>query len=348
MQPQVILHSLRYLALAARRRRSPSRSRALSSASSLASPSARRGCRATQRLADVRARLYVSFFRGVPLLVQLLFIYYFLAEFGLDVPAMAPRSAALGFASAAYQAEILRGALNAVPRGQGEAATALGFQRRRHLAAHPAAAGLAHFSVPPLINEFILLLKASSLVSVVGIAELDARQHEHRLARPTGRSRPILAAACSISRSICASRRLARWPSAASRPGRRDEPRRPLALCALAGQRLRRHDSLLGRGRRARPCRRLCHRACSIGCRSRRCAGRCSVYIEIIPRHAVSRAALSALCGRPVDRPAARARRRPAFSGSASIPSAYFAEIFRAGFSRGAAPARSRRRSASA
>jgi polar amino acid transport system permease protein len=114
---------------------------------------------------------YVSVFRGVPLLVQLLFIYYFLAEYGLDVPAIVAAVGALALSSGAYQAEILRGALNAVPRGQGEAATALGFSGldtwRRILL--PQA---LRISAPPLINEFILLIKASSLVSVVGIAEL--------------------------------------------------------------------------------------------------------------------------------------------------------------------------------
>ncbi len=114
---------------------------------------------------------YVSVFRGVPLLVQLLFIYYFLAEFGLDVPAIVAAVGGLALSSAAYQAEILRGALNAVPKGQSEAAVALGFSKveiwRRVLM--PQALRL---SIPPLINEFILLLKASSLVSVVGIAEL--------------------------------------------------------------------------------------------------------------------------------------------------------------------------------
>ncbi len=114
---------------------------------------------------------YVSIFRGVPLLVQLLFIYYFLAEFGLDVPAIVAAVGGLALSSAAYQAEILRGALNAVPRGQTEAAVALGFTNseiwRRVLL--PQA---LRISIPPLINEFILLLKASSLVSVVGIAEL--------------------------------------------------------------------------------------------------------------------------------------------------------------------------------
>ena len=114
---------------------------------------------------------YISIFRGVPLLVQLLFVYYFLAKFGLDIPALVAAIGGLGCASGAYQAEILRGALNAVPRGQSEAAMALGYGPielwRRILL--PQA---LRISVPPLINEFILLLKASSLVSVVGIAEL--------------------------------------------------------------------------------------------------------------------------------------------------------------------------------
>ncbi len=114
---------------------------------------------------------YVSVFRGVPLLVQLLFIYYVLAEVGLDVPAIVAAVGGLALSSAAYQAEILRGSLTAVPRGQTEAAVALGFTGpeiwRRVLL--PQA---LRISVPPLINEFILLLKASSLVSVVGIAEL--------------------------------------------------------------------------------------------------------------------------------------------------------------------------------
>jgi polar amino acid transport system permease protein len=115
--------------------------------------------------------VYVSFFRGVPLLVQLLFIYYFLAEYGLDVPALVAAIGGLGFGSSPYQAEILRGALNAIPKGQTEAASVLGYSSidiwRRILL--PQA---LRISTPPLINEFILLLKTSSLVSVVGIAEL--------------------------------------------------------------------------------------------------------------------------------------------------------------------------------
>ncbi len=114
---------------------------------------------------------YVSVFRGVPLLVLLLFIYYFLPIVGLDVPALVAAIGGLSLSSGAYQAEILRGALNGVPRGQTEAATALGYSNldlwRRILL--PQA---LRISIPPMINEFILLIKASSLVSVVGIAEI--------------------------------------------------------------------------------------------------------------------------------------------------------------------------------
>jgi polar amino acid transport system permease protein len=169
MKPEIILHSFGYLTQAA----------ATTIAVSFAGIVLGFAVAALICAARVSPRLwlrraggaYISVFRGVPLLVQLLFIYYFLAEYGLDVPAIVAAVGALALSSAAYQAEILRGALNAVPRGQGEAATALGFTGLdiwwRVLL--PQA---LRISTPPLISEFILLIKASSLVSVVGIAEL--------------------------------------------------------------------------------------------------------------------------------------------------------------------------------
>ncbi len=169
MHPQVILHSFGYLTQAA----------GVTLALSLAGIVLGFLVGAAVCIARLSPRpwaswlggVYVSVFRGVPLLVLLLFIYYFLAEFGLDVPAIAAAVGGLALSSGAYQSEILRGALNATPKGQAEAAVALGFATsdiwRRILL--PQAFRL---SIPPLINEFILLLKASSLVSVVGIAEL--------------------------------------------------------------------------------------------------------------------------------------------------------------------------------
>jgi polar amino acid transport system permease protein len=120
--------------------------------------------------------LYVSFFRGVPLLVLLLLVYYLLPFVGLDVPPLVAAVSALGLSSAAYVSEIFRGSLNAVPRSQTEAAAALGFPPtaiwRRILL--PQA---LRISLPALINELILLLKASSLISMVGVAELTRTGH---------------------------------------------------------------------------------------------------------------------------------------------------------------------------
>lgn len=123
------------------------------------------------RAGDLAGGVYVSFFRGVPLLIQLLLIYYMLPLIGINVPPLTAAITALGLASAAYVSEIYRGALNAIPHGQSEAALALGFGEvtiwRRILL--PQA---FRMSVPALVNELILLLKASSLISVVGVAEL--------------------------------------------------------------------------------------------------------------------------------------------------------------------------------
>jgi polar amino acid transport system permease protein len=169
MKPEVILHSLGYLTQAAATTLIVSFAGIAFGFLIGAAVCAAR----VSRLAWLRrlGAAYVSVFRGVPLLVQLLFIYYFLAKYGVDVPAIVAAVGGLALSSAAFQAEILRGALNAIPRGQGEAAAALGFGPldigRRILL--PQA---LRISVPPLINEFILLLKASSLVSVVGMAEL--------------------------------------------------------------------------------------------------------------------------------------------------------------------------------
>jgi polar amino acid transport system permease protein len=169
MRPEVIYHSFGYLTEAAGVTIAISLAGialgfVIGAAACLARLSGRRWL---ERLGGV----YISVFRGVPLLVQLLFIYYFLATLGLDVPALVAAIGGLGLASGAYQAEILRGALNGIPTGQSEAAVALGYSpldRWRRILLPQA----LRLSIPPLINEFILLLKASSLVSVVGIAEL--------------------------------------------------------------------------------------------------------------------------------------------------------------------------------
>jgi len=123
------------------------------------------------RFARAIAIAYVSFFRGVPLLVQLLIVFYFLPAVGLDMPPFVAAIIGLGICSAAYQAENLRGGFLIIPRGQAEAAYALGYtptQTRRYILIPQAMRAAA----PALVNEIILIVKASSLVSVVGVADL--------------------------------------------------------------------------------------------------------------------------------------------------------------------------------
>ena len=123
------------------------------------------------RLISHAAAFYISFFRGVPLLVQLLVSFYMLPYIGLNLPAMVAVILSVSLCSAAYTAEILRGALQTIPIGQTEAAAALGIPVlslwRRILVPQALRLGM-----PSLINELILLVKVSSLASVVGIGEL--------------------------------------------------------------------------------------------------------------------------------------------------------------------------------
>jgi polar amino acid transport system permease protein len=124
-----------------------------------------------QKLLKLPAQIFISFFRGVPLLVQLLLIYNLLPAIGINVPSIVAAVVGLSLCTAAYQAENLRGGFASVPRGLIESAEMVGLTpgqifRRIKL---PIALRL---TFPALVNEAILILKASSLVSVVGIIEL--------------------------------------------------------------------------------------------------------------------------------------------------------------------------------
>ena len=115
---------------------------------------------------------YIFVFRGIPLLVQLLFIYYFLPHLGLpNIPPMAAAIIGLSLAAGAYTAEILRGGFLAIPGGQLEAAGLLGLSPMQVLLRIKVPQAV-RLTLPALVNEMILLIKASSLISVVGIADL--------------------------------------------------------------------------------------------------------------------------------------------------------------------------------
>lgn len=120
--------------------------------------------------ARVLLTLYVEVMRGTPVLLQLFVLYYGLSSF-LRLPAFVAALLGLGLNYAAYESEIYRGALEAVPRGQLEAAHTLGLTERQvlRLVRGPQAFRLA---LAPMTNDFVALLKDSSLVSVVTVVEL--------------------------------------------------------------------------------------------------------------------------------------------------------------------------------
>lgn len=120
----------------------------------------------------VRAVLtgYVEVMRGTPVLLQLFVIYYGLAGV-VRLPAFAAAVVGLGLNYAAYESEIYRAALQAIPRSQLEAARTLGLSEGQvlRLVRAPQAARLA---LAPMTNDFVALLKDSSLVSVITVVEL--------------------------------------------------------------------------------------------------------------------------------------------------------------------------------
>jgi len=115
--------------------------------------------------------VYVSFIRGTPLLVQIFLVFYVLPLIGINLPPLVAGVAALSLNSAAYVAEIIKGALGAIPNGQAEAARSLGLRPTTvWLRVILPQAFIA--AIPPLVNEFTLVLKATPLVSVITVVEL--------------------------------------------------------------------------------------------------------------------------------------------------------------------------------
>jgi|TARA_B110000003_G_scaffold221193_1_gene221137 His/Glu/Gln/Arg/opine family amino acid ABC transporter permease subunit len=115
--------------------------------------------------------VYISFIRGTPILIQIFLVYYVLPVIGLNIGPISAGIIALTLNSAAFIIEILRGGLASVSKGQFEAARSLGLS------------GFALWfkvilpqtfmaSIPPLVNEFTQLLKATALLSTITVVEL--------------------------------------------------------------------------------------------------------------------------------------------------------------------------------
>jgi len=117
------------------------------------------------------ASLYVSLVRGTPLLVQIIFAYYALPQAGIVLDPIPTGIAALGFNYGAYMTEIFRAGIQAVAGGQREAAQALGM-RESQIFRRIVLPQAIRIVTPAIGNEFIAMIKDSSLVSIITVQEL--------------------------------------------------------------------------------------------------------------------------------------------------------------------------------
>jgi polar amino acid transport system permease protein len=135
---------------------------------------------------------YINVFRAIPILVLLIVIYYALPFVGLRLTSFTSATLALSLVSAAYSAEILRAGIEGVPKGQSEAARALGLSKIRQMTdvILPQAIKLV---IPPLTSNAINVMKDTSLASVVAMPDLlkQATQAQALAANPT----PLISAA---------------------------------------------------------------------------------------------------------------------------------------------------------
>jgi His/Glu/Gln/Arg/opine family amino acid ABC transporter permease subunit len=117
------------------------------------------------------AVVYVDLFRGTPLLMQIIFVYYALPYLGINLPAIVAGIVALSVNSGAYVSEIFRAGIESIDKGQTEAARSLGLSYMQAMI-YVVIPQTIKRVLPPLTNEFVALIKDSSLLSVIAIAEL--------------------------------------------------------------------------------------------------------------------------------------------------------------------------------
>jgi polar amino acid transport system permease protein len=122
------------------------------------------------------ATIYVEVIRGIPLLVQLFYIYYALGKL-VQLPRLASAVIAMSICYGAYMGEIFRAGIQSIPKGQMEAALALGLTRSQAMRRIIIPQTL-RMILPPVGNEFIALLKDSSLVSILAVSDLLRRGRE--------------------------------------------------------------------------------------------------------------------------------------------------------------------------
>jgi general L-amino acid transport system permease protein len=132
------------------------------------------GRRSTIPLIRIFSVIFIEFWRGVPLITVLFFATYMLPLFvpaGFTIDGLLRALIGIALFSGAYNAEVIRGGLQAIPRGQGEAASALGLSWWKTTALIVMPQALRHV-IPGLVNSFIALFKDTSLVSIVALFDL--------------------------------------------------------------------------------------------------------------------------------------------------------------------------------
>ncbi|MDR1422025.1 MAG: amino acid ABC transporter permease [Coriobacteriales bacterium] len=118
------------------------------------------------------AMCYINIIRGTPLLVQTFFIYFGVTKaFGLSMTALTAGIVALSLNAGAYLSEIFRGGIEAIPRGQTEAARSLGMSHGAALIKIILPQAL-RIVIPSVVNQCIITIKDTSIISVIGLAEL--------------------------------------------------------------------------------------------------------------------------------------------------------------------------------
>jgi polar amino acid transport system substrate-binding protein len=137
---------------------------------------------------------YVEVIRGTPFLLQLYVIYYVLPSFHLALPPVAAAIVGLAINYSAYEAEIYRAGLRAIPEGQMEAALSLGMSRFAALryVVVPQAFRLV---IPPVTNDFIAMFKDTSICSIITVVELSKQYSILATNYPTGRAEVMLVTA---------------------------------------------------------------------------------------------------------------------------------------------------------
>ena len=124
------------------------------------------------KILNLPMRFYILIMRGTPLMLQLLFLFYGMKPiFGIQLDRVLSAEAAFILNYAAYFAEIFRGGIESIPRGQHEAAKVLGFTKKQTFF-RIILPQVVKRILPPMGNEFITLVKDTSLAQVIGVVEL--------------------------------------------------------------------------------------------------------------------------------------------------------------------------------